>query len=294
MENTMPLKIYNSVHPTNENLTFGISRMEDIYDKRNGQPDVPHRHNYYTLLLTRFANGRHLVDFNEYPLQSHCAYFVAPGQVHQVIEHEKSLGYAIVFSASFLAHNNIPIDFIENLNLFRDFGETPPLTLSETDMAITQHYANEMYQIHHQPHFKFRSEALGALIKLLLVRCHNACSLDLPTQQHSGGNTIFQNFKNLVNEHYSQWHTTQQYAAQLFITPDYLNRLVKNQTGKTAKDYIQSRIIVAAKHLLYFTELSNKEIAYQLGFSEPANFSAFFKNATGVAPSAFKRENIGF
>lgn len=290
----MSLKIYHSVNQKNESLTFGISRMEDIYQKRNGQPDVPHRHHYYTILLTRFANGRHLVDFNEYALQSRSAYFVAPGQVHQVIEHEQSLGYAIVFSASFLAHNNIPVSFIENLNLFRDFGETPPLSLSEADTDTVQHYANEMYQIHHQPNFKFKSEALGALIKLLLVRCNNACTLDLPTQRGANSNTIFQNFKNLVNEHYTQWHTTQQYAAQLFITPDYLNRLVKTQTGKTAKDYIQSRIIVAAKRLLYFTELSNKEIAYQLGFSEPANFSAFFKNATGFAPSTFKRENIGF
>ncbi|MEN8958192.1 MAG: helix-turn-helix domain-containing protein [Flavobacteriales bacterium] len=62
--------------------------------------------------------------------------------------------------------------------------------------------------------------------------------------------------------------------------------------GKTAKDYIQARIITEAKRLLYFTNLSNKEIGYELGFNEPANFSAFFKKNTEVSPSKFKKTEL--
>jgi AraC-like DNA-binding protein len=66
--------------------------------------------------------------------------------------------------------------------------------------------------------------------------------------------------------------------------------VVKSLSGKTAKDFIQSRIIIEAKRMLYFTELSLKEIGYQLGFSEPANFSAFFKKSTGKSPSLFRNQ----
>jgi AraC-like DNA-binding protein len=60
------------------------------------------------------------------------------------------------------------------------------------------------------------------------------------------------------------------------------------QTGKTAKEHIQARIALEAKRLLHFSDLSVKEIGFQLGFPEPANFSAFFKKCTGSSPSNFK------
>ena len=94
--------------------------------------------------------------------------------------------------------------------------------------------------------------------------------------------------KALVEANYQNWHASSQYAEALHITPDHLNRTVKSLIGKTAKEYIQSRITVAAKRMLYFSDQSNKEIGYALGFSEPGNFSAFFKKCTGQSPSDFK------
>ncbi len=88
-----------------------------------------------------------------------------------------------------------------------------------------------------------------------------------------------------MTQKYSEWHLTTDYATELNVTPDYLNRVIKSLTGKTAKEFIQARIITEAKRLLYFSEMSAKEIGYNLGFSEPANFSAFFKKNTGFSPS---------
>ena len=68
------------------------------------------------------------------------------------------------------------------------------------------------------------------------------------------------------------------------------NRIIKNSIGKTAKEYIQSRLTTEAKRLLYFSNLSNKEIGFELGFNEPAHFSAFFKKCTQLSPSNFKKK----
>src|SRR5690606_15661846 len=96
------VKTYQKVNSEKENVSFGISKMEDIYTKRNGKVDEPHRHNYYTVLVINKAKGLHKIDFNTYELSKNQIYFVAPGQVHQVIEKEKSVGFSMVFSNQFL------------------------------------------------------------------------------------------------------------------------------------------------------------------------------------------------
>ena len=282
------VKTYKQVNKEDEHLSFGISKMEDIYIKRNGEPDTPHRHNYYTVIITNKASGKHYIDFNEFSLESNQVYFVAPGQVHQIIETSQSYGYALVFSNQFLIENNIPLSFIEDLNLFNDFGSSPPLILTDDIHQKINIYLEEIFNKYNSQ-LDYKNETIGSLLKLILIECNNTCSL--PPHFYESIDSTMRKFKNLINQHYKKWHATTDYANQLNITPDHLNRLVKTQTGKTAKEHIQSRIIVAAKRLIYFTDLSNKEIGFELGFSEPAHFSAFFKHQVGISPSKFKENH---
>lgn len=283
-----PVKTYQNVNREDESMSFGISRMEEIHDRHKGIPDQPHRHNYFTILLVKNASGEHRIDFNSYPLGKMQLFFISPGQVHQMIEASRSVGYAMVFSTQFLALNNIPLSFINDLNLFNDFGDTPPLSMSSDELETLSRYAEEIMEIN-ESNRSFKYEAIGSLIKLLLIRCHNLCSLkSVDSNIQETGNSVLRNFKSLVELHHKQWHGTTEYANELNISPDHLNRVVKSLTGKTAKEHIQSRIITAAKRLIHFTDLSSKEIGYELGFSEPGNFSAFFKKCTGFSPSKFK------
>ncbi|MGB0999004.1 MAG: AraC family transcriptional regulator [Flavobacteriales bacterium] len=273
-------------------MSFGISKMEDIYAKRKGAVDEPHRHNYYTVLIINKAKGVHKIDFNSYELANQQIYFVAPGQVHQVIESEKSQGFAMTFSNQFLIENSIPLSFVESLNLFQNYGQSPPLEPKHEQFDKIELYSNEMYCLfksdRHLKHF-----SIGSFLKLLLIECNNLCSIN-PIEENVdlSGDSVIRKFKQLVNEHYKTEHSTSFYANNLHISSDHLNRVIKTSIGKTAKNYIQSRLITEAKRLLYFTDLSNKEIGYELGFNEPANFSAFFKKHTQVSPSSFKKTEI--
>lgn len=285
------IKTYQYVNASNAKLSFGVSRMEDIYTQRKGQADSPHRHDYYTVLLIKKAQGKHLIDFESYSLNDLQIYFITPGQVHQVVEETMSIGYTMVFSIEFLIQNNIPISFINDLNLFNNYNQNPPLDLPLDQLDGLTYYCEEMIAYQRKNH-KFKTAATGALLKLFLISCNQFCTRPIEqTQQLEAGNAILKNFKNLVDEHYLTWHHTSDYANALNITPDHLNRTIKSLIGKTAKNYIQSRITIAAKRLLYFSSLSAKEIGYQLGFSEPANFSAFFKKNTSLSPSQFKKLN---
>jgi len=277
------IKTYTEVNKNNE-LNFRIQRIEDIYTERNGEADEPHRHDYFTVILIKEASGKHIIDFKEYDLQPNQVYFVSPGQIHQVIEEKKSFGYVILFSPGFLAENQIPCHFIDDLNLFNDHGNSPPLNLNDKEAEQLSAFCDEMISIQDSD-LKYMELAISSYIKLFLIHCNNVCTLknDNPQNQEAI-NSILRNFKMLVNEKYTEWHQTTDYAGELNVTPDYLNRVVKSLTGKTAKEYIQARIIIEARRLLYFSEMSAKEIGYNLGFSEPANFSAFFKKNTGFSP----------
>lgn len=286
------VKIYQNVNSEEEDMSFGISKMEDIYTKRDGEVDVPHRHNYYTVLIVKKAKGLHKIDFNAYEMSSKQIFFVAPGQVHQVIEEEKSFGFAMTFSTQFLTENSIPLSFIDSLNLFQNYGQSPPLTPSKEQFEAIEHFADQIFDLFHSDStMKYLS--IGAFLKLLLIECNNICSINpIESEVDTTGDNLIRAFKTAVDEHYKKEHSTTFYANKLHISPDHLNRVVRARIGKTAKEYIQSRIITEAKRLLYFTELLNKEIAFELGFNEPANFSAFFKNLTQLSPSSFKKNEI--
>jgi AraC-like DNA-binding protein len=284
----LPVKTYRNVN-NDSGLHFRIQRMENIYTERNGITDEPHRHDYYTVLLVKEASGKHIIDFNEYPFSDNQVFFVSPGQIHQVIEEKKSIGYVILFSAEFLGENNIPCYFIDDLNLFNDHGHTPPLPVSNEEFIRLSGFCEEMISIQNSD-IKYKEQAISSYIKLFLIHGNNVCTLQNNNPQNQEAvNSILKNFKKLVNEKFSVWHLTTDYANELNVTPDYLNRVVKSLTGKTAKEFIQARIIIEAKRLIAFSDFTTKEIGYQLGFTEPANFSAFFKKNTGLPPSQFNK-----
>lgn len=287
------VKIYQEVYSEEGDVSFGIFRMEDIYEEQNGEPDEPHRHSYYTVLIVNRAKGLHKIDFNTYDLQNRQVFFVAPGQVHQVIEKEKPIGFAMTFSNQFLVENFIPLSFIDSLNLFQNYGQSPPLTPNKEQFEAIERFANQIFELHISDQ-NMKCLSIGSLLKLLLIECNNICCINpIEMDVDTTGDNLIRAFKKAVDKDYKKEHSTTYYANGLYITPDHLNRTLKARTGTTAKDYIQSRIITEAKRLLYFSDLSNKEIAYELGFNEPGNFSAFFKKHTQLSPSNFKK-NEGF
>lgn len=286
------VKTYDNVNSEDKYIRFQIAKMETIYALRNGKVDDPHRHNYYTVLIVNKANGRHKIDFNTYNLNKNQIFFVAPGQVHQIIEKNQSIGFSMTFSTQFLLVNAIELSFIESLNLFQNYDQSPPLTPNKEQFKRVEHFANEIFSLNNG-NTRMKELSIGAYLKLLLIECNSIYAINpIENSVDSSGNNIIREFKKLVDTAFRQEHSTTYYANNLFISADHLNRVIKFSIGKTAKEYIQSRIITEAKRLLYFSSLSTKEIGFELGFNEPANFSTFFKKHTNSSPSSFKKNEI--
>ena len=267
---------------------FAIHDMGGIFEAADGKTDVPHRHDYYTVILVAKSQGEHIIDYRSYPFGDHEVHFVSPGQVHQVDLSIKPSGWAITFSRDFLAENNIPESFVSNINLFKAFGESPPLDLDESSFEKLVNIVQDM-EMCSNPGLTYKNRALGALLQLFLIHCNNALSIDKgQLDEDNKGICIFRDFKHLVDNRYGEWHKVHEYAESLHLSVKHLSQTVKNFTGKSAKQLIQDRIILEGKRLLLHTSLSVKEVAYQTGFEEPLHFSAFFKKQAGVSPSEYR------
>jgi len=99
---------------------------------------------------------------------------------------------------------------------------------------------------------------------------------------------IVREYNLLVEKNFKKIHQVQEYASMLFKSPKTLSNLFSKYKTKSPLQIIQARILLEAKRLLQYTDMTSKEIAYDLGFEDPGNFSRFFKKQTSMTPSDFK------
>lgn len=284
------IPVYELRHESEE-VAFAIRSTKDVIAMFGANTDKPHRHDYYTVLWSHNNGGKHIVDYKEFSIQPNDIFFVSPGQVHQVIHNDSPDGTVILFTCDFLEMNSISNRFIINLNLFSEIANTPPIKLNEESASKMQSYVDEMRNafIKDDP---LKDDIIGAYLRLFLIECNkfaNASQSD-NTQAIQSGKVIVNNFKELLEKHYQDWKKVGEYAAELNLTADYLNSVIKSAVGKTAKELIQQRVVLEAKRMGLHTDLSTKEIAYRIGFDDPSHFSKFFKNIEGSSFSDFRNK----
>jgi AraC-like DNA-binding protein len=270
-------------------VPFAFRKMEDIDIIQGGMADDPHRHNYYTIIWSFTARGKHIIDFKEYDILPDHIFFVSPWQVHQVITEPRPTGVVILFTPEFLQKNSIKEDFISNLRLFRGSDDTPPLPI-HAEMSNRLKEFSEGMRLAFESDEEMRYDTIGAYLKLFLITCNGHCSLHPQTnpQNLEVGRSLIRNFKTLVEEHFNEWHQVQEYASELNVSPNYLNEVIKAGINVSAKDFIQQRVTLEAKRMVAFTSKSAKEIGFELGFEDPSHFSKFFKSHTGQSLQTFK------
>ena len=105
---------------------------------------------------------------------------------------------------------------------------------------------------------------------------------------HNRAEEYFRQFTELLGEHYKHERSVGFYARQLCITPKYLTTLIKRISGKSVSEWIDNYVILEAKTLLKYSNMSVQEIAYYLNFPNQSFFGSYFKRNAGMSPSQYK------
>ena len=135
----------------------------------------------------------------------------------------------------------------------------------------------------------------GAMLQMLLKRLIIVCTRLAKEQLHvkeldNKQIDVIRKFNYLVDMHYKTKRKVADYADLLFKSPKTLSNLFSIYNQKSPQQIILERITLEAKRLMYYTEKQQQEIAFELGFNDPAHFSRFFKKMAGKSPKEFKQK----
>jgi AraC family transcriptional activator of pobA len=202
-----------------------------------------------------------------------------------------AFGYYMLFREDFFGHL-LPAARLPSEFPFLDVGGTPLFRLSADELGAVVGLVHKMDEEVRSGRPE-RTRAVQLYLYLLLVeakRSYERQDFDHPALVPAG-NALVSRFLQLVSEHFLEWRQVADYATLLAVSPNHLNKVVKEVTGKTASENISEMLMQEARSLLRYTDRSIAEIAYQLDFSDPASFNRFFKGVGGETPLSWRKRN---
>lgn len=136
-----------------------------------------------------------------------------------------------------------------------------------------------------------QGEMLQVLLKRLIIMITRLAKEQYIHDKELIGDRLdlIRKYNMLVENHFRKEHQVKFYAEKLFKSPKTLSNVFALYSNKSPSQIIQERVLMEAKRLLYYTDKTSKEIAYELGFEEANHFSKFFKKHTAQAPTKFKK-----
>jgi AraC-like DNA-binding protein len=203
-----------------------------------------------------------------------------------VYESLKCSGYLLLFDIDFFLKTELPQHCIANRKIFQSSSQ-PYLNLDDTQASALSQIFEKMLNEQKFNEIE-RREMMAVNILELLMFCDRLFARANLTGNNRVHHPVVEKFTKLLEFNYTSMRSVRQYAQLLNLHPNHLNFLLKKHNGLNAKQIINNRIITESKYLLSNSSFIIKEVASQLGFDDPNNFSTFFHKCTGDSPVAFR------
>lgn len=233
------------------------------------------------LFILQSGRGQLLLDFEELHFSSPAFFLIRPEQVHSLIDYQSPEGWLIAFEPGVLAPELVQL--------------AHSLTLTSIP-ELTTDALGSIYELSGLLHKLFQSEnsrqltlqhLLNALVSAICDLYQSATNVSGHTDGR--GDEITTAFRQLVETHFIAWKRPAHYAEALHVSVNHLTDTVRQKTGFPVSYWIQYQTMLEARRLLYHTQGSVKDVAYQLGFTDQHYFSRLFRKVTGHSPIEFRQ-----
>ena len=231
-------------------------------------------------------------NLQDFRLKKDSLFIFSPKHILQVQSNNRFKAHLIVIAPDFLKRINI--DTKRMMPLFLQFGSLPCMELTQAESQSLRSFISMVEQELKGSETDFSSEIIGGLIAATIYKVGDILThyltehpeVDSPI--HNRAEEYFRQFTELLGEHYKHERSVGFYARQLCITPKYLTTLIKRISGKSVSEWIDNYVILEAKTLLKYSNMSVQEIAYYLNFPNQSFFGSYFKRNAGMSPSQYK------
>lgn len=207
------------------------------------------------------------------------------------------VGYTCLFSEEFLQLSERSDSILQSL-LFK-LGGTPVLTLPELKREFLSRIFERMIE-EQRTEYSYKDDVIRNYIHLIIHEAMKMQPSENFDRHKNAASRLTSVFPELLERQFPietpdaplKLRTATDYADQLAVHVNYLNRVVKQTTGKPTSAHIADRIGSEAKALLQHTDWNINEVAFALGFEYPTYFNYFFKKITGDTPNAFRSAEV--
>lgn len=241
-----------------------------------------------------FRYGRNSYDFEEGAMM-----FMAPNQIYMPPEQTastiESKGWAILFHPDLIRQSGLG-NTISEFSFF-DYDVNEALHLSDVEKQTLTQIVEKIEVEINQNIDKHSQELININLETLLKYCKRYYDRQFYTRTNLNKDFVTR-FEKYLKKYFSSNDliekgipTIKQCGEALNMSGHYLSDLLKSETGKSAKEHIHLHLVEKAKTLLLNTNNSISEIAYDLGFEYPQNFSTLFKTKTGLSPTEYRSSN---
>lgn len=244
-----------------------------------------HRDDYYVFLFIEKGEGKLLIDFKEYEITGTSVHCILPGQVHIPVGNINACGWILA------------VDTMLVKDEYKEIFEQ--VSLMGSKVNLNEHIINDLKYCASAIHKRLKSERqhieesiIHDLLSYYIGITAEIYRKGFPVSKNKRLAAITFQFKTLLSANYPSLKRPSQYADKISISPVYLNEAVKKTTGLTVSECIQNEIIIQAKRLLFYTNLSVKEIALKLGYEDWAYFTRLFTKASKLSPTQFRKKYL--
>lgn len=251
--------------------------------------DHPFKVDVVTGIICTKGTMKGAVNLKRYSTQAPCLYIVLPDQILEFEEFSEDFeGLFIVMSKKF-TNNLIELNLHDKLPLLRSVQDNPWTPLDESGLEAMIHFYKMLQmtiRIKDNPH---RMDILKLLTQAFFLGLSHQFHKLPDSNKKSKQEILVENFINCVHQNYKQQRRAEFYADKLALTPKYLSKIIKENTGMSATEWIDNYVILESKALLKSTNMTIQQISDELNFQSQSFFGKYFKRIEGVSPKEYRK-----
>ena len=244
---------------------------------------------YYDITLITDGEGFFRIDETNHQVKVSDVLFSQPYQLREWDTQHIADGYALIFEEEFLLSFFNDPNFINNISFFKKYCNNSRLELS-TSVFEQINFLMQQIKDEIDKYAVKNKHILRALLYQVLMTLDRAFIGQYAIAPQSDSRNYVDRFLTFVHADFQINHEVQYYAEKLYLTPNYLNELVKKVTGMPAKQIIQTKLINESKKYLLYSDLTVAEISERLSFETPSYFIRFFRKRTGCTPLQYRKD----